>query len=117
VLVPSGEDDFGWQISTTMLLTSKTRGEPYAPSRVFDERRLRAPLTPLPAREAASVRGTAKKEWKKMKRLLTALTTLYTETGFFESATSENPFSQQLSPVIPFSGTWQCSGSAKRYAK
>jgi len=63
------------------LLPAAQGGEPYAPSRVFDERRLRAPLTPLPAREATSVRGTAKKEWKKMKRLLTAPTTLYTETG------------------------------------
>ena len=41
-------------------------GEPSAPSRVFDERPLRgAPLTSLPAREATSVRGTAKKRMKK----------------------------------------------------
>ena len=40
--------------------------EPSAASRVFDERPLRgAPLTPLPAREATSVRGTAKKRMKK----------------------------------------------------
>jgi len=41
-------------------------GEPSAPSRVFDERPLRwAPLTSLPAREATSVRGTAKKRMKR----------------------------------------------------
>jgi hypothetical protein len=41
-------------------------GEPSAPSRVFDERPLRwAPLTSLPARDATSVRGTAKKRMKK----------------------------------------------------
>ena len=35
-------------------------GDPFAPSRVFDERPLRgAPLTSLPAREATGVRGAA----------------------------------------------------------
>jgi hypothetical protein len=41
------------------------RSQPSAASRVFDERRLRAPLTPLPAREATGVRGTAQKRMKR----------------------------------------------------
>lgn len=44
--------------------------EPSAASRVFDERRLRAPLTPLPAREATGVLGTAQKRMKRDEKTL-----------------------------------------------
>jgi hypothetical protein len=44
-------------------------GEPFAVSRVFDKRP-RAPLTPLPAREATSVRGTAQKRMTRDEKTL-----------------------------------------------